>query len=172
MGGPPARPSHTRPHAAASQGPEFDMLQSIFDVIVNTEHAAHQSYIFECCSNARRLHYNFAMLMAHPQQRPPQKQFHASLIGDRLPAAPAHPQPAPAKAWAGAPAAAPPADTKSLGPAYSPETSPSKDPPAANPLHGIHRGSTASASRDAPADRDEEMRQALAASVLAIPDTQ
>ena len=57
-------------------------MQSIFDVLVNIVHTQHQSYIFECSSNAKKLHYNFALLMAHPQQRPQQSEFRATLLQD------------------------------------------------------------------------------------------
>jgi len=60
--------------------------QEIFDVLTEVESdlVAHEPiYLFENSSNKHKVYTNFAMLLAHPQQRPDQNVFTILPFGDK-----------------------------------------------------------------------------------------
>eukprot|EP01006_Ploeotia_vitrea_P007307 TRINITY_DN16682_c0_g1_i1.p1 TRINITY_DN16682_c0_g1~~TRINITY_DN16682_c0_g1_i1.p1 ORF type:complete len:295 (+),score=7.30 TRINITY_DN16682_c0_g1_i1:53-937(+) len=53
----------------------FTELQSVFDALGHAEHNKHESYFLETATQTQKLYHFFAQLLAHPQQRPAQKNF-------------------------------------------------------------------------------------------------
>eukprot|EP00667_Euglena_gracilis_P015332 EG_transcript_15964 len=122
------------------EGPEFATMQAAFDALVSAEHANHQAYIVECCVDSSKLPYKFGLLLAHPQQRPPQEDFRTSLYAGDLLASTAGPR----RANSGSPLVVP-------GPAAGPsKATPDARAPTQNPLHNMPRGRAGPEDEDPP----------------------